>query len=240
MTQGEIYYEGNEKTVYLTDEENVVLFHFKDVVTAFHNVKTTRLANKGVVCNKISALLMNFLQENGVETHFLKLLSDREQLCKKIEIVPLFIVVRNYVAGSLAKRLDLEVGSKPSCTIYNLHYNNDLLGDPLISDTEAVALGLVSEEELGHVYAETSRVNRLLTGLCDKAGLKLVDFKLEFGRDASTGKLIVSDEISPDTSRFWDAATDEILDKDRFRHDLGYIVAHYETVLNKLEAAVAA
>lgn len=232
-TKKELIFDGNEKRVYATSDPGTVVFHFKDVATAFNNVKTAVFPRKGIVNNKISALIFDYLGKNGIYTHYISTINDREQLCRKSENIPLEVVVRNYIAGSLSDRLGIEEGTKPSTVIYDLNYNNSDLGDPLINDTQAVALGIVSFEDLKYIYAVAAKVNDLLLSLFTPRGIKLVDFKLEFGRDTN-GKIMLVDEISPDTSRFWDAATDKRLDKDRFRHDMGYIVASYEEVLNRL------
>ena len=232
-TKKELIFDGNEKRVYATSDPGTVVFHFKDVAMAFNNVKTAVFPRKGIVNNKISALIFDYLGKNGIYTHYISTINDREQLCRKSENIPLEVVVRNYIAGSLSDRLGIEEGTKPSTVIYDLNYNNSDLGDPLINDTQAVALGIVSFEDLKYIYAVAAKVNDLLLSLFTPLGIKLVDFKLEFGRDTD-GKIMLVDEISPDTSRFWDAATDKRLDKDRFRHDMGYIVASYEEVLNRL------
>lgn len=233
MQKKELIFDGNEKRVYATDDPTTVIFHFKDVATAFNNVKTAVFPRKGIVNNRISACIFDYLREKGVRTHYMAILNEREQLCKRSENIPLEVVVRNYIAGSLADRLGLEEGMKPSTVIYDLNYNDSDLGDPLINDTQAVALGIVGFDDLKYIYDTAHRVNALLVELFTSIGIKLVDFKLEFGRD-SEGQIMLVDEISPDTSRFWDAETDRRLDKDRFRHDMGNILASYEEVLDRL------
>ena len=233
MTKKELIFDGNEKRVYNTDDPATVVFHFKDVATAFNNVKTAVFPRKGIVNNRISAYIFDYLGKNGIYTHYIATLNDREQLCRKSENIPLEVVVRTYIAGSLADRLAIEEGTKPSTVIYDLNYNNTELGDPLINDTQAVALGIVSFDDLKYIYDTAHKVNSLLLELFTPLKIKLVDFKLEFGRDTD-GTIMLIDEISPDTSRFWDADTDKRLDKDRFRHDLGYIVASYKEVLDRL------
>lgn len=232
-TKGEMLFDGNEKRVFATDNPDEVIFHFKDVATAYNGVKKAVLPRKGIIDNKISSFIFEHLKRNGVDTHYVRMIDEREQLCRKICIIPLEIIVRNYVAGTLADRLGLEEGMKPSQTIYDIRYNDDSLGDPLINDSEAVALNIVSSEDLSYMYSTARKINALVQCLLSRAEIKLVDLKLEFGR-ASTGEIIVSDEISPDTCRFWDASTDRRLDKDRFRHDLGCVVAAYEEVLDRL------
>lgn len=228
-------FDGNEKQIYSTEDPHKVILHFKDVACVFNNIKRAVFPRKGIVTSQISALIFDYLNKNGVYTHFIELRSEREQLCYSTELIPLEVVVRNYIAGSLADRLNLEVGTKASSVIIDLNYNSDELGDPLVNDTQVLALNIVNKQELETIYEVAYKVNDLLTKLCDKASLKLVDFKLEFGRDKN-GKIILIDEISPDTSRFWDKDTNERFDKDRFRQDLGYIVAHYEVVLERLKS----
>lgn len=234
IVKEDLLFDGNEKRIYSADREDEVIIRFNDVATAFNNVKKAIFPQKGVVNNAISSLIFEYLNSKGIYTHFISKIGERDQLCRKGEVIPLEIIVRNYIAGSLADRLDIEEGTKPKNVIIDLTYNNDELGDPLINDTQALALGIVTKDELDYIYKTAYKVNDLLIEICTKAGLKLVDFKLEFTRD-SQSRLMLSDEISPDTSRFWDAASDERLDKDRYRHDLGYIVASYEKVLHRLE-----
>lgn len=233
MVKGELIFDGNEKQVFATDDPETVIFRFKDVATAFNNVKTAVFPRKGIVNNAISSCIFGYLQRNGIYTHFISRLNEREQLCRKCRIIPLELVVRNYIAGSLADRLALEEGTKPATVIYDLNYNDSLLGDPMINDSQAVALGIVGFEDLDVIYDIARKVNGLLKGLLERAGIRLIDFKLEFGRDCA-GRIMLTDEISPDTCRFWDAATDSRLDKDRFRHDLGNIMPSYEEVLRRL------
>lgn len=238
MTKGELLFDGNEKQLYATEDPQKVIILFKDVATAFNNIKTALFPGKGEVNNRISSLFFEYLGHNGIYTHFVKSVGPNEQLCRKsVSVIPLEFVVRNYVAGSFADRLALEEGGELRLPVYDINYNNSDLGDPLVNDSEAVALGLVSSDDLKIIYAVAAKVNLLLKDLCAKAGLKLVDFKLEFGYDCN-GQIMVCDEISPDTSRFWDAQTDKRLDKDRFRHDLGYIVASYQEVLTRIEGAL--
>ncbi len=233
ISSKELVFDGNEKQIFSTDDPEKVIIHFKDVATAFNSIKQAKFPGKGKVNNNISSLILDYLGKNGVYTHFISMLSETEQLCRKSRNIPLELIVRNLIAGTLADRLALEEGTEPATVIYDLTYNRDELGDPLINDSQAVALGIVSYEDLSQIYAIARRVNELLGGLCRRSGLKLVDFKLEFGRD-SEGRIMICDEISPDTCRFWDAATGERLDKDRFRHDVGNIVASYCRVLDML------
>ena len=238
MIKDKLIYNGNEKQVFSTDDPCQVIFRYKDVATAFHGVKRARFTGKGVVDNQISAILLGYLNSHGVETHYVQILNDREQLCRKIEIIPLEVTYHNRIAGTLAARLGLEDGFKPANTIIDLTLNDDDLDDPLINHDQAVALGLATYEELDVMYDIARRAGRLLTDLLGKAGLELVDAKFEFGRAADTGAIIISDELSPDTCRIWDAETGERLDKDRFRLDLGDVQYSYGVVLDKLKAII--
>ncbi len=226
-------YEGKAKRVFTTDNPNEVVIEYKDDATAFNAQKRGTIHEKGVVNNEVTTLLFQKLEEIGVPTHFIKKLNDREQLCKKVDIVPLEFVVRNVIAGSMAKRLGIEEGTVPPNQIVDICYKKDELGDPLINDDHAVALGAASYLELNEMYALTLKINRFLKELFDEAGLQLIDFKIEFGKDAD-GNIILADEISPDTCRLWDKKTNEKLDKDRFRRDLGNVEEAYQEVLKRL------
>ena len=238
MIKGELIFEGNEKQVFATDNPDQVIFRYKDVTVAYNNVKRARFIGKGALDNQISAILLNYLNENGVETHFVSTLGEKEQLCRKIEIIPLQVVVHNRIAGSLAARLGVEEGYRHPNTIVDLRYNNDELEDPFINRDHAVALGLATYQELDGMYNIARKVNDLLKPLFHKAGIELVDMKIEFGRASDTGSIIISDEISPDTCRLWDEATGERLDKDRFRLDLSRVVESYRTVLDRLKKVI--
>lgn len=235
MTKGPLIFEGNEKQVFATDHPDQVIFRYKDVTVAFNNVKRARFKGKGALDNQISAILLGYLNEHGVETHFIEQLGPQEQLCRKIEIIPLQVVVHNRIAGSLAARLGVEEGFRHPNTIVDLRYNNDDLEDPFINRDHAVALGLATYRELDEMYNVARRVNDLLKPLFHQAGIELVDMKIEFGRASDTGAIIISDEISPDTCRLWDEATGERMDKDRFRLDLSCVVENYRNVLNRLK-----
>ena len=235
MKKGELIFEGNEKQVFATDHPDQVIFRYKDVTVAYNNVKRARFIGKGALDNQISAILLDYLNKNGVETHFIERVGEQEQLCRKIEIIPLQVVVHNRIAGSLAYRLGVDEGFRHSNVIVDLRYNNDELEDPFINRDHAVALGLATYQELDGMYNNARRVNELLKPLFHKAGIELVDMKLEFGRASDTGSIIISDEISPDTCRLWDEATGERLDKDRFRLDLSRVVESYTLVLNRLK-----
>ena len=238
MTRNELIFNGNEKQVYATDDPDKVIFRYKDVTLAYNSIKRARFLGKGALNNQISAILLGYLNRNGIETHYLETISDNEQLCRKIEIIPLEVIVRNRVCGSLARRLGIQDGFKQPNTIIDLRYNNDELGDPLINVHHAVALGLVSYGELEHMYSVARNVNKLLQGLFHKAGIELVDTKIEFGRASDNGHIIISDEISPDTCRLWDEQTGNRLDKDRFRLDLSDVVASYRNVLERLNNVI--
>ena len=235
MVKEGLIYNGNEKQVFCTDDPCKVIFRYKDVTVAYNNVKRARFIGKGALDNQISAILLNYLNQNGVETHFIERLGEQEQLCRKIEIIPLQVVVHNRIAGSLAYRLGVEEGYRHANVIVDLRYNNDLLEDPFINRDHAVALGLATYQELDGMYNNARRVNELLKPLFHKAGIELVDMKIEFGRASDTGAIIISDEISPDTCRLWDEATGERLDKDRFRLDLSRVVESYTLVLTRLK-----
>ena len=234
MIKKEPIFEGNEKRIFATDDPDRVSIRFRDVTVAYNNIKRARFLGKGMLDNRISALLLGYLNRNGVETHFIETVGECEQLCRKIEIIPLRVIVRNRIAGSLAARLGVPEGFRQPNTILDLEYNNDDLNDPLINRDHAVALGLATYDELDFMRSQALRANELLTGLLHRAGIELVDVRIEFGRASDNGALIISDEISPDTCRLWDEATGDRLDKDRFRLDLSDVVASYRTVLDRL------
>jgi len=227
-------YEGKAKQIYSTENPDEVLVYYKDDATAFNAQKRGTVADKGEMNNKISTLIFRYLEKNGIETHYIKTLNDREQLVKKVSIIPIEMVVRNYVAGSMAQRLGLEEGAKSPITIFDLCYKKDELGDPLINDHHAVLLGAATYEELQELYKTTNEINELLKDLFLKANLLLIDFKIEFGKDKN-GKIILADEISPDTCRLWDKDTMKKLDKDRFRRDLGDVSEAYHEVYDRLK-----
>ena len=235
MKKLEMLYEGKAKKVYKTDDENVYIVEYKDDATAFNGLKKGTIAGKGVINNRMSNLMFRLLEEKGIPTHYIQELSDRETAVRKVEIVPLEVIVRNIAAGSFSKRYGVPEGSPLNCTILEYSYKNDELGDTLINDYHAIALGLATKEELDEIAAMTFAVNDALREIFEKVGIILVDFKIEFGRcPALGGKIILADEISPDTCRLWDAETKEKLDKDRFRRDLGGVEEAYNEVFNKL------
>ena len=231
-----LLFDGNEKQVFATDEKDRVIFRYKDVATAYGGIKRAVLRRKGIVNCAISSIIFKHLNENGLSTHYVETLNEREQVCRPIGIIPLNVTVRNYAAGTMARRLGLEEGLKLNQTVVELYYNNDELRDPMINSSHAVALGIVTPEEIGYIRAEALRANELISALFEKAGIRLFDLKLEFGRSCDGG-IIISDEISPDTCRLRDIKTGDVLDKDRFRHDLGGVMDAYEyvyTLLNRL------
>ncbi len=233
MEKRELLYEGKAKQIFLTDDPDCIIIHYKDDATAYNNVKKAIIEAKGLINNQISAIVFEYLGKNGIPTHFIKQLNERDQLCRRVKIFPLEFVVRNIIAGSMAKRLNIPEGTKPSNTIIDICYKNEELGDPLINNDHAVALGVVTYGELDEIFAIARKVNELLTDLFKKHGITLVDFKMEFGR-TSDGQIVLADEISPDTCRFWDSETNEKLDKDRFRRDLGKVREAYEEILHRL------
>lgn len=237
MEKRDKIYEGKAKIVYETDNPDLLWVEFKDAATAFNGQKKGTIAEKGVVNNKISVILFRMLEEKGIPTHLVEVLSDREMLVKRLEIVPVEVVARNIAAGSLAKRLGLEEGTTLRQPVLEYYYKSDELGDPLINDDHIRVLNLATDEEMAEIRHQAEQVNRILTAFMDERDLILVDFKLEFGRHK--GEIILGDEISPDTCRFWDRATREKLDKDRFRRDLGGVEDAYQEVLRRLSGGRA-
>ena len=233
MEKQEMMYEGKAKQVYATDDPDRVIIHYKDDATAFNGLKKDSIRNKGVLNNKITTILFNELNRRGIATHWIETLNDRDQLCKKVRIVPLEVIVRNVVAGSMAKKFGIDEGTELKTPVYEICYKNDELGDPMINDTHAVGLGLATREELDQIYEITAQVNEALKEILDQIGIRLIDFKLEFGKD-STARVLLADEISPDTCRFWEKGTDKKLDKDRFRRDMGDVIGAYEEIYGRL------
>ncbi|MGL5313161.1 MAG: phosphoribosylaminoimidazolesuccinocarboxamide synthase [Peptostreptococcaceae bacterium] len=228
-----LLYEGKAKQVYKTENENEYIVYFKDDATAFNGEKKASISSKGILNNKISTIMFEMLHKEQVDTHFVKSLSEREMLVKKVEILPLEVIVRNITAGSFCKRVGMEEGIVLEEPIFEICYKNDDFGDPMINNDHAVAMKLATREELDFLRVETLKINELMKEFFLKMNLKLVDFKLEFGKDTD-GNIILADEISPDTCRLWDVNTNEKLDKDRFRRDLGDLVAGYEEVLARM------
>ncbi len=233
MEKKELLYEGKAKQVYATDDKDTIIMYFKDDATAFNGIKKAQIEDKGMLNNKITTIIFNRLIKAGVKTHYIKTLNDREQLCKKVSIIPLEVIVRNIIAGSMSKRLGIPEGTKPANTIYELCYKDDALGDPLINDHHAVALGAVTYAELDEIYTMLKKINEELKKMFLEIGVTLVDFKVEFGK-TSDGEIVLADEISPDCCRLWDAKTNEKLDKDRFRRDLGNVIEAYQEIYKRL------
>ena len=230
-------YEGKAKKVFATDDPELLIVDYKDDATAFNGLKKGTIAGKGVINNQMSNRLMAYLEKQGIPTHFVKELSERETLVKKVSIVPLEVIVRNIAAGSFSKHYGVEEGVVFEQPTIEFSYKNDELGDPLINDHHAVALGAATYEELNEMYAMTAKINEVLKELFLKMNIKLVDFKIEFGK-TSDGEIVLADEVSPDTCRLWDATTNEKLDKDRFRRDLGKVREAYEEILARLQKIV--
>ncbi|MCX7714250.1 MAG: phosphoribosylaminoimidazolesuccinocarboxamide synthase [Clostridia bacterium] len=233
MEKREMLYEGKAKKVFKTDDDNLYIVDYKDDATAFNGLKKGQISGKGVVNNKMSNFLMQIMEKNGIPTHFVKELSDRETLVKKVSIIPLEVIVRNIAAGSFSKRLGVEEGSALKTTVLEYCYKDDALGDPLINDYHAMALGIATREDLDTISSLTFKVNEVLKAYFKSINIELVDFKIEFGRTPD-GQIILADEISPDTCRLWDADTHEKLDKDRFRRDLGNVEEAYQEVFKRL------
>jgi phosphoribosylaminoimidazole-succinocarboxamide synthase len=228
-----MFYEGKAKKLYETSDPDLVIFYFKDDATAFNAKKRGTIAQKGVINNRLSELFFNMLEREGVPTHFVRRLDDRQMLCRRLEIIPVETVVRNLLAGSLAKRLGCEEGAAFKSPIVEYYYKSDALDDPLVYPEHAVALGWASEEDMRTIRAMALKVNDVLKPYLDARGVLLVDFKLEFG--LHHGKILLGDEICPDTCRFWDKQTREKLDKDRFRRDLGRVEEAYHEMLRRVE-----
>ena len=235
MKKLEQLYEGKAKRVYKTDEENFYIVDYKDDATAFDGKKKGTIVGKGAINNKITNMLMQMLETKGIPTHFVKELSDRETVVKKVKILPLEVLVRNTVAGSLAKRLGLPEGTKLKQTVLEYCYKNDDLGDPMINEYHILAMDFASPEQLKQVADYSLRNNEILKEYFKKLNIDLIDFKLEFGVTPD-GELILADEISPDTCRFWDSTTGEKLDKDRFRRDLGNVEEAYQEMMSRLQS----
>lgn len=233
MEKKEFLYEGKAKKIYATDDPDKVIVYYKDDATAGNGEKKGTIADKGIINNELTSYLFEMLASQGVKTHFIEKLNDREQLCWKLDIVPLEVITRNIIAGSMAKRLGLEEGTMPKKMIQEFSYKDDDLGDPLINSDHAVAIGAATEEEVAEILEVTAKINQILSDAFKKEGILLVDFKIEFGRDQD-GNLLLADEITPDTCRLWDAETKKKLDKDRFRRDMGGIEEAYKEILHRI------
>lgn len=226
-------YEGKAKKVFATDDENYFIVSYKDDATAFNGLKKGSILGKGAINNRVTNHLMKLLEQNGIPTHFVQELSDRETIVKKVSIVPLEVIVRNIAAGSLAKRLGLEDGTKLKKTVLEYCYKDDMLGDPMVNEYHILAMEFATKEELDLIANYSLKINEILTNYLKDVNIELIDFKLEFGKTPD-GKIILADEISPDTCRFWDSNTHEKLDKDRFRRDLGHVEDAYKEILKRL------
>ncbi|WRS29239.1 phosphoribosylaminoimidazolesuccinocarboxamide synthase [Actinomycetaceae bacterium MB13-C1-2] len=236
--KGQLLYEGKAKKLYETDSPEVLWVEYCDQATAFNGEKKDQIPGKGKLNNQISGMIFDLLADAGVPSHYLGSLSETEHLAQKVQIIPLEVVVRNVAAGSLCKRLGLMEGTALPDPIVELFYKDDDLGDPLITDEHVKILNLASEAEVAEIKEKALTVNAALTEIFEKCGIRLVDFKLEFGRDAE-GNVLLADEVSPDTCRLWDAATDEHLDKDVYRRDIGDLTSVYQVVLARLQELTA-
>ena len=233
MNKGQLLYEGKAKRLYATENPEILYVQYKDSATAFNGEKKAEIEGKGTLNNRITTLIFEKLASAGIASHFVQQLSPSEQLVKKVEIIPIEVVVRNIAAGSLAKRLGMEEGAPLPRPIVEYYYKNDDLGDPHITTEHIDVLGIATEKEVATLYAEALRVNDVLRPIFEEVGVTLIDFKLEFGRDVN-GNVLLADEISPDTCRLWDTETKQKLDKDVFRRDLGNLTDVYEIILERL------
>ena len=238
MNKGKKLYEGKAKIIYDTNEKNLVIQHFKDDATAFNALKKTNIEGKGVLNNRISEYLLNSLAQCGIQTHLIKRLNMREQLIKKAEIVPIEFIIRNIAAGSLSKRLGVSEGTVLEKPLLEYYLKNDELADPIITKEHIYTFEWATEKEIKTIDKMSLRINDLLQGIFRGVGIKLVDFKIEYGRiwneNKRTNEIILVDEISPDTCRLWDVKTEKKLDKDRFRKDLGNLIEAYQDVARRL------
>ena len=235
MEKKELLYEGKAKKVYTTENPDVLIVDYKDDATAFNGVKKGTIVGKGVVNNRMTNHIFRMLEEKGIPTHYIEELSDRETAVKKVEIVPLEVIVRDVAAGSFSKKLGIEEGFKLLSPTLEFSYKNDELGDPMINDYYAVAIGAATREEINKITELVFKINEILVDYFKSIKVDLIDFKVEFGR--YKGQIILADEISPDTCRFWDSETHEKLDKDRFRRDLGHVEEAYEEIYRRIGLA---
>ncbi|WP_303871270.1 phosphoribosylaminoimidazolesuccinocarboxamide synthase [Acetobacterium wieringae] len=235
MEKLEQLYEGKAKKVFKTDDPNEFIIEYKDDATAFNGEIKGSIGGKGVINNKMTGVIFTMLEEKGIPTHFVKVLSENEQLVKAVTIFPLEVIIRNTAAGSICKRLGLEEGLKLDSPIFEFCYKNDDFGDPVINDYHAIAMKLATAEEIEVIREMTFKINEILKTYFLERGINLVDFKIEFGK-TNDGQIVLADEISPDTCRFWDVKTNEKLDKDRFRRNLGHIEEAYEEMLKRVQA----
>jgi len=232
MEKGKKIYEGKAKILYETDDSELIIQYFKDDATAFNAAKKGTIEGKGIMNNKISTKIFEFLESEGIPTHFVRNLSDREMLVKRVEIVPIEVIMRNKAAGSFSRLVGIEEGTEIASSILEYSYKRDDLNDPLINEYHVYALKLSTKEEIGQINEYALKINDVMGRFFDKLNLELIDFKIEFGR--YKGKIILADEISPDTCRLWEKGTGKKLDKDRFRHDLGNVAEAYQEVLSRV------
>ena len=233
IVKKEQLYEGKAKKVYATNDPNLVIVDYKDDATAFNGEKKGTIAGKGVINNKMTKFMFKMLEKEGVPTHLVEEISDRETIVKKVSIVPLEVIIRNVAAGSFSKRMGVEEGKQLLCPILEFSYKNDDLGDPFINDYYALALGIATKEEIDTIAKYAFKVNEFMVKFFKGLNIDLIDFKIEFGKTAD-GTIILADEISPDTCRFWDSTTHEKLDKDRFRRDMGGVEEAYQEIMKRL------
>ena len=233
IVKKEQLYEGKAKKVYATNDPNLVIVDYKDDATAFNGEKKGTIAGKSVINNKMTNYMFKMLEKEGVPTHLVEEISDRETIVKKVSIVPLEVIIRNVAAGSFSKRMGVEEGKQLLCPILEFSYKNDDLGDPFINDYYALALGIATKEEIDTIAKYAFKVNEFMVKFFKGLNIDLIDFKIEFGKTAD-GTIILADEISPDTCRFWDSTTHEKLDKDRFRRDMGGVEEAYQEIMKRL------
>ena len=226
-------YEGKAKKVFATNDPNLVIVDYKDDATAFNGEKKGTISGKGVINNKMTNFMFRMLEKEGVPTHLVEEISDRETIVKKVSIVPLEVIIRNVAAGSFSKRMGVEEGKQLLCPILEFSYKNDDLGDPFINDYYALALGIATKEDIDTISKYAFKVNEFMVKFFKGLNIDLIDFKIEFGKTAD-GTIILADEISPDTCRFWDSTTHEKLDKDRFRRDMGGVEEAYQEIMKRL------
>lgn len=234
MKKQTLIYNGKSKKIFATESQNFIIMTYKDDETAYFGVKKSVIPNKGMLNNKISALFFKYLENNGIHTHFVEQLDESEQLCRRATTLPLEFIVRNIIAGSLSRRLDIEEGTVPEQPIYEICLKSDVLRDPMINRYHVEGLGIAKEETLNQILDILMKINELLKDLLKKSHIDLIDFKVEFGFDTE-GNLMLIDEISPDTARFWDSESHEHLDRDLFCRDLGDVETAYKEVLTRLE-----
>lgn len=233
MEKAQLMYEGKAKKVYATNDPDYCIVEYKDDATAFNGLKKGTITGKGVVNNRMSNFMFKLLAEKGIPTHFVEELNDRETVVKHVKIVPLEVIIRNKAAGSMAKRLGLEEGTELKCPVLEFSYKDDTLGDPMINDSHAVAIGAATQEDIDTIRNLALEVNKYMIEFFESVNVELIDFKLEFGK-TKDGQIILADEISPDTCRFWDIKTHEKLDKDRFRRDLGGVEEAYAEMMRRI------